>query len=158
MATALNRDISIRIHKLTFMMDRLADQALRQHGDLTFSQLSLLMGVRRHGRLSQLAIAKFHGVTPAAVSRRVQDLVDRKFVHRTINQKNRREHILTLTKAGEQRLDRMMELLDQHLTPYFQTVPLAERKRLSKLLDRLWKSFEPDHVQTHKIFSPTERP
>ncbi len=146
---SLNRTIGRRLHKLTFMMDRLAEQALRQDADLTFGEFRLLMALRRHGSLSQKAVAKFHGLTEAAVSRKITDLVQRKLILRAINPVNRREHLLGLTAAGEKLVLKAHAVLDKNMAGIFSAVSKKDIATFERTLDTLLTSIWDDGKRMH---------
>ncbi len=143
-APNLNRTIAIRVHKLNFLMDRLAEQTLREGTDLTFGQFRLLMALKRHGSLSQRSVAKFHGLTEAAVSRTIQDLVKRKLINRAVNPVSRREHLLGLTSNGEKALIKSQKVLDAAFTGLFNAVSLKDRQIVDQVLGELLQAIWDD--------------
>lgn len=137
------KDISIRLHKLTFLMDRLAEQTLRDGADLTFAQYRMLMALKRFGAIPQNRVAAFHGLTQAAVSRKIDELVGHKLVARVPNPANRREHILTLTKQGDARSAKAHRVLHVTFAKLYGVLSSAEqealRKTLTRLLGAIWE-------------------
>ncbi|MBI4092586.1 MAG: winged helix-turn-helix transcriptional regulator [Candidatus Kerfeldbacteria bacterium] len=137
------KDISIRLHKLTFLMDRLAEQTLREGADLTFAQYRMLMALQRFGAIPQNRLAAFHGLTAGAVSRKIEELVEQKLVARVQNPTNRREHILTMTKQGDARSAKAHRVLHATFAKLYGVLNQAEqealRKTLTRLLGAIWE-------------------
>ncbi|MBI2984747.1 MAG: MarR family transcriptional regulator [Candidatus Kerfeldbacteria bacterium] len=138
-----SKDISIKIHKLTFLMDRIAVQTLREGADLTFAQYRLLRWLQHAGQISQKKIANFHGLTAGAVSRQIDPLVEKKWISRTVNPKNRRERRLTLTHQGAKKAATAGELLDAKFSDLFKVLNPRQkdalRQNLDALLDAIWE-------------------
>lgn len=132
--------LSFQLHKLTFLMERLAEQALKERHQLTLADVRLLMAVRHHGATSQNMVAIFHGLTEAAISRKISSLVQAKLVLRVTNPTNRREHVLMLTPRGRRTADRATRLLEQTFRPLYRALSAGEQRQLSHALDQLTRA------------------
>lgn len=143
-----SRDVSWRLYKLTFLMGRLAEQTLRDKTALTFGQFKLLMALRRHGQISQKTVAGFHGLTEAAVSRKIDELVKQKLITRTPNPTNRREHLLAVTLKGERQAALAHRLLDKKFSGLFAVLG-PKKKQLENILDILLASI---WEKNHRVF------
>lgn len=142
------RDVSWQLYKLTFLMMRLAEQTLRDSTDLTFGQFKLLMALRRHGQISQKTVAKFHGLTEAAVSRTINDMVKQKLLTQTANPLNRREHLLKLTPKGESQALKTHELLNRKFATLFSVLGRKKpqfQAMVETLLATIWE-------KNHRVF------
>jgi DNA-binding MarR family transcriptional regulator len=139
------RDAGMKIRKLGFLMDRLADQTLRESANLSFAQFRILRMLMHAGALSQKAIASWHGLTDAAVSRQVDDLVKEKLVIRQINPANRREHILMLTPTGTRQAEKAKLVLGKKFNGLFSVLPVRERRQLETSLERLLEAIWEEH-------------
>jgi len=160
--TPPNKAIVMKLHKLTFLLDKLSAIQLQKKADLSFPQFLMLMAIRRRPNLSQREIAEFHGVTEAAVSRQIELLMKRQFVARHQDRDNRRRHVLSLTSAGERKLDRANVMLDRTFDQLFDT--LGEKGKetfiatLQRVLETLRRNpvyaacwpFQPDGGKTRK--------
>lgn len=137
----------IKLHKLTFLIDRMADHALAKRSHITLGQFRLLMALRYHRALSQKNVAQFHGLTEAAISRVVETLVKSKSIIRQSNPTNRREHILLLTPAGERQVNSAIKTLSHTFERLFTVLKPAEQRQFDAVLDRLlgtiWQSDRP---------------
>jgi DNA-binding MarR family transcriptional regulator len=143
-----NRDLSWKLYKLTFLMGRLAEQTLADQADLTFGQFKLLMALRRHGQISQKTVAKFHGLTEAAVSRKIQELVKQKLITRVANPINRREHLLSLTPKGEKQATKAHDTLSRKFESLFSVLG-SNRTQFQLMLDALLGAI---WEKNHRIF------
>lgn len=99
------------LHKAVYLVDRSAERILKDHNGGTFTQFLVLMSIGKCPGLSQQKIADFLDLTPAAVSRQIDALVAQGHIDRAVDTKNRRSHIVTLTKSGETRLESMKDAL-----------------------------------------------
>lgn len=135
--------LSWKVRKLGFLLDRIAAQTLEEQLRISLAQFRLLMLLRRHGDVSQKAIASFHGLTEAAISRQVDVLMRKGFITRRVNPANRRERLLGLTRKGTAETDKARQLLHAEVDPLFDVLSSVERAQFMKSIDRLlgaiWK-------------------
>ncbi len=131
------RDLSVKLRKLSFLLDRIADQTLADGPDLTFGQYRLLMVLKHRRALSQKTMAQFHGLSEAAVSRTIDLLVKRKFIVRQTNPSNRREHLIMITPAGEKQALKAHQLLTEKFEGLYSVLSPTDRQHLNSLLQKL---------------------
>lgn len=117
------------MHKFIFHFDRDADASLALNNS-SFAQFLALMAIQCCPDASQKSIVDFMALTPAAVSRIVDSLVERSLIVREEDPQNRRAHRIRLTDAGEKALLASKETL----------MPLVT-ERLKKLTDEDKVSF-----------------
>lgn len=111
------------MHKFVFHFDRDADASLAS-SNLSFAQCLALMAIQCCPDKSQTSIVDFLALTPAAVSRIVDSLVERHLIVREEDPQNRRAHRIHLTESGENTLVASKETL----------MPIV-RERLKRLSD-----------------------
>ena len=99
------------IHKVVFAVDRSADHLLAKSLDTTFSQFLLLTAISRCPGLSQQKIATFLNLTPAAISRQIDNLVNAGYIVREEDPESRRAHVVNLTEKGKERHEAMKTVL-----------------------------------------------
>lgn len=139
---AFSRDIGTKVHKLACLMGRTAEHSLTRTADLSFSQFRMLM-VLYHGHdLTQKRIAKFHGITEAAVSRQIELLKAKKFITAVDNVKNRRERKLALTSKGMELIQRAQKTLEHTFIKPFEILSNDKKNQLSTLLQTLINALE----------------
>lgn len=137
LAEKLKKSPSWKVRKLGFLFDRIAAQTLEEKLEIPFAQFKLLMVLRRHGAVAQKAIARFHGMTEAAISRQVEPLRRQKLVTTRVNPDNRRVHLLTLTDRGKAQTDKALRLLDEKFTVLFRVLKPREKAQFTATIDRL---------------------
>jgi DNA-binding MarR family transcriptional regulator len=96
-----------------------------------------------HGHdLTQKRIAKFHGITEAAVSRQIELLKAKKFITAVDNVKNRRERKLALTSKGMELIQRAQKTLEHTFIKPFEILSNDKKNQLSTLLQTLINALE----------------
>lgn len=127
------------MHNFVFALDRGADQQLQSRFGLGFSQFLMLSILSKHGNMTQKEAASCVNITPGGMSRHVNTLVEQGYISRTVNKKNRREHIIKITQKGEKIVTQGYLMLDSSLKKLFQYIPDSEqdvmKKNLGKLLE-----------------------
>jgi len=134
-------DINRNLHRLVFSMDKMAEELLSAHFDVTFSQFRMLMGVEKGKLTCQSHIAKFFGLTPAAISRQIDLLTEKKLIVSKTNHENRREHILELTKKGKGATKKAIELFDHQFQKAYSVLTPHEQELFAGNLQKLTEQF-----------------
>lgn len=157
--TSANQQISVLIHKLTYLMDRMAEGILHAGVDLTFAHYRLLMALLTSGGISQGQLAKYFGLTDGAVSRKMSDLAKRGLIARSVKRGNRREYVLTITARGKRITLEASALLDRESEHFFKILHKQEKALLKRslklLLDALCRFQEnrrPTISHTHHVY------
>ncbi len=134
-----NETYLFKIHALSNALDKVFDQTLRVHADLTLSQFILLLAISQHATLHQRAAAKFLRISPAAVNRQAELAKKRGLIEVKSDVKGRGE-ALTLTSKGEAAIESGIRVLEQHVFKIFEN----ENKQTSLMqhLDMLLSSAE----------------
>lgn len=130
-------ELSRGLHKLVFFSDKVAECLLHEHFKLTFSQFRMLMAVEKGGGLCQADIAEFFGLTPAAVSRQLELLKRKKLLKITENSKNRREHRLSLTKAGRDCTNKARIILEKSFHKLYAVLDRREQQNFRQSLEKI---------------------
>lgn len=131
------------VHKSVCVIDRHADRLLTEANGGTFSQFLVLMAIAHAPGLSQQKIADFLDLTPAAVSRQIETMVNADLIVREQDPQSRRSHTVSLTKAGEARLRIMKTTL---LDSFEKTVavPADELDAASATLEKVLIAMHPN--------------
>ncbi len=98
--------------------------------DLSFSQLSTLFRLSRHGSLRIGDLAQGAHLSPCATSRFVARLVTDGLVEKHPNPENRRERLVVLTEQGSAYLERLRRCSAQAYDDLFLNVPSDLKERL----------------------------
>ena len=123
---------------LAMSVSRLS-RRLRQerHTDLTATQLSALGTIRRHGPLTIGALAGLEKVQPPSITRTVNCLSDLGLLRREPHPSDRRQVILHLSAAGEQRLAAERRRRDAWLAQRLRELDPADRDVLRRAVPLL---------------------
>ena len=132
-----NRDLSYRFHKLSLLLERVVSASLLDGADLTFAQFKILMSLNHNAEATGAQIADYLGLTEAAVSRQVSQLVDHGYLKRELDTVHRRQHRLTVTARGRVVTDKTRRVLGESVEPVFAEIDEAVRQQLGETLDQL---------------------
>jgi DNA-binding MarR family transcriptional regulator len=102
--------------------------------DLSLTQCKLLMELQVHEGESVSNLGSSIGLSPAAASRAIDQLVRRSLIARVESPDDRRARVLRLTDAGADILRQVTEARMHGLEAFVQTLPDAERDALSAAL------------------------
>lgn len=84
------------------------------------------------GHVSQSEIAERLNLTEATVSRHISTLVEKGYLDRTEDTKNRRKHIITITKKGMQAFGKTAHLIEEELNILFDPIKEKDRTMIMK--------------------------
>jgi len=115
--------------------EKLLHQAAGKH--ISLPQLKLLTLVSQTEPHSVGDVAAFMGVTKAAAGQTVEKLVRLGWLRRTVEKTDRRTALLSLTKSGQQMLERYESARDKRLKKVFRGFADNELRQLANLLDRV---------------------
>jgi len=145
--TITNQEIGFKIHKLVFLLNRQADKNLHQNLKITYSQVLILQAVKSRGAVSQRDIARYWETTDAAVSRQANILVYKGYIQKRENEKNRRQHILSLTPKGNFILSQSSRILENTFASIFEILDKSQKDQFKDCLDRLLNSICPNTIK-----------
>jgi DNA-binding MarR family transcriptional regulator len=139
MASTLDqsKEITYKIHKAVFLLDKLSDQILQDRLNLGFSQFLVMMVLAGQSKVPQKYVAAQLDQTQAAVSRQIDILADLGYVSRERNPDSRREYVLSLTKSGLKVYRQGFEAIDQRFDKLFDIWSKAEKTNLLSALGKL---------------------
>jgi DNA-binding MarR family transcriptional regulator len=111
-----------------------ADQVMHKECHLTYAQFKVLTMLAEHAESTQKQIATCLGLTPAAISRLTESLVQKKLISRHHNPDNRRENKLSITNQGTVILQKALSLLENLEHSLYSQLPKTELTSLKKTL------------------------
>lgn len=132
-----SKEITYKIHKAVFLLDKMSDQILQNQLGLGFSQFLVMMTLAKQPNVPQKFVASALDQTQAAVSRQVDILVDLKYVSRETNAESRREYVLNLTKLGEKKYRQGLKEIDERFDKLFEVWTKSQKNDLLHALDQL---------------------
>jgi len=127
-------NIGYLIQHLASALARQSDQVLQERLGLGFSQFKLLMLLQWSPHIQQRQIAESLGQTEASISRQVKLMHDKGLLQTTINPKNRREHITTLTSKGLRLTEEALNVLNNYHAPMFARLSEKQQERFLETL------------------------
>lgn len=134
---SFSSNFCFKLHSLMFAMDKIADVLLRKELNITYSKFLVLMSVGYCPNKSQKCIADHLDHTEAAVSRQVSNLEKDGLVKIKLNNDNKREKLVDITKKGEGLLEKSFEILSKATDNLLSTLSKKEVDIMDKSLDKL---------------------
>lgn len=125
------------LHQTYFLTLKRLDSRLQKTQNLTFSRFLILLSFHCKGTISQQNVANFLHLTEATVSRHINGLTKEGLLKKTINVKNRREHILSLTDKGKEAFKRAHDEIESELEILFDHVTTKERDSTSIVFEKI---------------------
>jgi DNA-binding MarR family transcriptional regulator len=129
--------LSYRLHKLVYVMDKVADSLLQKQLDIGFSQFMILMALSRETEITQKNLTQFLNMTPGAISRQVDQMHRKGLITREVNAENRREHMVALTEEGSSTLEEAYDILKRFMGDVYRPIDGDRAQALSHTLDTL---------------------
>ena len=130
-------EIPYLLHHLSFLLDKEVDNALTEELDLSLSQLKVLYVLDKWPYSQQRSVARILGQDDSGVSRIINHLAQRGLVKRKDNPKDRRQHIIAMTSAGTDIMEKARNITKQcHEEALAGLVP-DQRQQLRRTLEQL---------------------
>lgn len=135
-----SQELTIRLHKLGFLLDKASDVCLQSHVHVGLSQFKILAMLHQDSNCSQNHIADLLDQTEAAISRQINLMVKDGLVVRVTKPTNRRERMLNLTETGQQRLEDGWQALIEVQEQMFEGMSESDIESLRGLAERMgWR-------------------
>jgi len=122
-----------RLDRFASQVSKAAESRLREVSGMSFSQFLVLMALIENGDLKQSAIAEYVGVTPAVITKQVEQLAGKGWLQMGPAHNDRRANVVRLTGKGQDVAKVAIKELDELIR---QEINLADhyQAKLSKLL------------------------
>lgn len=131
----IQEDILIALRRITRAIDLHSKKVLKATG-LTTPQLVILQALKKHGNLSPSSIAKMASLSQATVTTILDRLQKHALIDRQRNVVDKRQVVVSLTSAGEVRLNESPELLQAGFLHEFGQLEGWEQLQLLASLQR----------------------
>lgn len=138
----LNHPHVLKMHKVSFLTSKSIDRVLDEFLHIGFSQSMILMYIHKHPKVSQREISSNRDITPAAVSRHIDMLIQKDYIKQKENELNKREHILETSEKGEKILVDIINTINNQLDGLFKNLNEDEIETLDKIFTKLLSSFK----------------
>lgn len=113
---------------------RQSDQVLQERLGIGFSQFKILMTLQWNPSVQQKHIAESLGQTEASISRQIKLMHEAGLLRSKVSERNKREHITTLTHKGERLADEALHVLNGYHAPMWQVLGEKGQRQLAELL------------------------
>jgi DNA-binding MarR family transcriptional regulator len=145
-------DFGYMFQHIASLLAKQSDQELQEVLGLGYSQLKLLLALQSKPYLKQRDIAADLGQTEASISRQVKLMIRQGLLHITINPRNRREHLTTVTPKGAKLTEAALATLAKYHEPVFASLGQKQQVQLQEIFKAL-------HVQVCNLdHEPTAEP
>ncbi|MEO5627444.1 MAG: MarR family winged helix-turn-helix transcriptional regulator [Candidatus Saccharimonadales bacterium] len=129
--------IGFLIQHLAFSLGHTNDQILQEQLGIGFSQFKLMMVLQKMPHIQQKQIANALNQTEASISRQIKLLHEKSLLQTTVNPKNRREHITTLTPKGVRYTEEAQRIMKDYYEPMFAHLSDKDQEQLVHQLGNL---------------------
>lgn len=137
----MKQPIIEQLNKLTYLINRLGKQLLKQKFSLSFSEFVVLGALLSQEKVRQKQIIQSTGLSKGMVSRVIEKLEQKKLLTASENSKNRREDAVSLTASGKKLAQTSSEYLNNQLEQnVLAKLTANERTTFSKVLEKLLAS------------------
>ncbi len=130
-------DFGYMFQHIASLLAKQSDQELQEVLGLGYSQLKLLLALQSRPYLKQRDIATDLGQTEASISRQVKLMIRQGLLHITINPKNRREHLTTVTPKGMKLTEAALATLAKYHEPIFAALSDKQQSQLKEIYKTL---------------------
>lgn len=136
-AVPLDRTLTYRLHLVNKLTDKTSADSYVHELRLPMGQARCLAAVGHFAPLSVVELAARANLDKAQASRAAQALVECGLVAKRASGTDGRSVLLSLTPRGKKRWAGVMDLIGRRNAQIFACLTAAERKELSRMLDRL---------------------
>lgn len=136
-----NRSTAKLLHRATYLMDKAVERILQEKVGIGLSQFLTLMQMSGKQQC-QRELAGALGVTPAAISRQVANMVKRGMLEKLEHEHDRRFEFLVLTAKGKRLLDRATTALEKEFTGRYEHLTEADKQGIHEALSKLMHCYE----------------
>lgn len=126
-----------QIQRLAFLLEKRADDALKEQLGIGFAQYKVLEAINQHSLARQNTIAELLDQTEASISRQIRLLQARDIVRVGTVMGNKRARELTLSMQGEELVSQAVEVLDVAMAQVVGGVSYQEQRLIQELFDRM---------------------
>jgi len=126
-----------KLKNFLFSFFQLVDKSLQEELGISFTQFMVLFAVSNNPMGTQVMLAKFRQITPAAISKQLNILLKRKLIVRKNGKKDKREHSITMTSEGKILFKKGIRVFNKTQKLVFKKVPIDSIRKMNHTLDNL---------------------
>ncbi len=126
-----------QIHKLAVLLEKRADESLREQLDIGFAQYKVLEAINQNMLARQNMVAEMLDQTEASISRQIKILQKKGMIIVAEVMGNKRARELSLTRVGEEIVRNCEEILDVTQAQIMGGLSYQEQRLLQELFERM---------------------
>lgn len=126
-----------QIHRLAFLLEKQADEALKRQLGIGFAQYKVIEAINQNMLARQNTIATMLDQTEASISRQIRILRKKGLISVNEVMGNKRARELALTIQGEEFVSQAEEIIDISIANVIGGVSYQEQKLLQELFERM---------------------
>lgn len=127
-------NLGFLLQHITSTLARQSDQILLEQLGLGYSQFKIMLVLESNSGARQRHIADLLGQTEASISRQVKLMHRDGLLETTINPRNRREHLTSLTSKGLRYIREATSILNRYHAPVFAALSEKQQAQLAEIL------------------------
>ncbi|MBA2288376.1 MAG: winged helix-turn-helix transcriptional regulator [Ktedonobacteraceae bacterium] len=127
------------IGKLSFAIDRAADQLLRTHLGISYKRALFLIVLQQCGTVTQHELAGALGYSDPAVSVMLAELAKDDYIQTTKSPAHARKRLVTITPKGNEVVAQGRQLLDSHFDQLM-AIAGVDARHYSEINERLYQA------------------
>lgn len=126
-----------QIQKLAFLLEKKADDALKENLDIGFAQYKVLEAINQNTLARQNMVAEMLDQTEASISRQIKILQSKGLIKVADVMGNKRARELTLTRVGEDMVRQAASTLDSTQNEIIGSLNYQEQQMMNEMLGRM---------------------
>lgn len=132
------------MHKLAFLLEKRADEALKEQLDIGFAQYKVIEAINQKTLAKQNEVARMLDQTEASISRQIRILQAKGMIKVTDVMGNRRARELSLTHVGEENVSQAQDIIELTHADIFGTLSQQEQQMLEPMFDKMIDKLKKD--------------
>ena len=126
-----------QIHKLAFLLEKRADEKLKNQLDIGFAQYKVLEAINQNSLAKQNTVAELLDQTEASISRQIKILQNKGLITANTVMGNKRARELNLTVVGQDIVRQAEQVLDVTQAQIFGGLSYQEQRLFMELFERM---------------------
>jgi DNA-binding MarR family transcriptional regulator len=126
-----------QIHRLAFLLEKIADESLKTQLDIGFAQYKVLEAINQNMLARQNMVAEMLDQTEASISRQIKILQKKGLITVVTVMGNKRAKELSLTRVGEEIVHNAEDIIDVSQAQVMGGLSYQEQHLLQELFERM---------------------
>jgi DNA-binding MarR family transcriptional regulator len=126
-----------QIHRLAFLLEKIADESLKTQLDIGFAQYKVLEAINQNMLARQNMVAEMLDQTEASISRQIKILQKKGLIRVVTVMGNKRAKELSLTRIGEEIVRNAEDVIEVSQAQVIGGLSYQEQRLLHELFERM---------------------